>query len=175
MVSNGKEIKKCGGCIPYYSSPSAKLSCGPSSCTGGGNLPNGPLDMPIGCCSQKKQHPADLCPSIDSLSPLAAVIVCVVQLKDPSGVTSEQILDYYTNTLYPLSPSRQQITLFQVDALVAQAVRQGALRKTSSANGRVVVYSFFGDLPSNSGLVKEFGGSDIYQSCLGLFCLKRPS
>lgn len=161
--------KGTSGCVPYYSIPSAKLSCS-VSCAGGGNLPSGPLDSPVtnyGCHQKPKK-----CPDKNSFSTLAGIVVSVVDLGNPNGVTNEEILQYYTETLYPMVPKRQQLTLTQVNGYVNQAIRQGALRKTQS--GTVVVYSFFGDLPSNAALVKEFGGQSIYQSCLGLFCLKRP-
>jgi hypothetical protein len=147
------------GCIPDFSQPSAKLTC-PKFCSGGGNLPNGPL-VPCPACPGP-QYPADCPANLCALSPLARIIITIVQIRDANGVTNDQILAEHNDVVCPQNP----LTSAQVSRYVNLGVQRGALRRVAS--GGVRVYAFFGDLPSNLTLAEELGV--YYQLCLGLFC-----
>jgi len=92
------QTKTCatGGCIPTYSQPTAKLSCGPS-CAGGGNLPNGPLDPCPACpgLTFPEACPKDIC----RLSGLARIIVSIVRIRSSDGATEDQILQEHNNVV----------------------------------------------------------------------------
>ena len=147
-----------GGCIPDFSQPSAKFCC--SNTCSGGNLPNVPL-TPCPSCPGAS-FPEDCPQNICSLSALARIIVTIVQIRDSDGVTNHQILQEHNSMVCPEDP----LTLEEVSRNVNLGVRRGALKRVSS--GEVRVYAFFGELPSNMGLMKELGV--YYQLCLGLFC-----
>lgn len=138
-----------------YSIPSQTSVCGAGS-AGGGDLPNGPLEVP--CPKNTSCIPPD---QYCTLSPLARVIITVTQLRREEGVSEEEIFDYHNNILCP----ENQLTEAEVDAAVRKGLRQGALQQLPTG---IKVYGFFGDLPSNMQLVQELGTS--YQICLGLFC-----
>ncbi len=145
-----------GGCIPDFSQPSAKICC---SGSGGGNMPNGPLIPCIDCPGPT--FPED-CRNVCNLSPLARIIATIVRLADNDGVSNDEILQEHNDVVCPQKP----LTIDQVTAQINIGVQRGALRRTAS--GRVRVYGFFGQLPSNLSLFKELGV--YYQLCLGLFC-----
>jgi hypothetical protein len=71
-------------------------------------------------------------------------------------------MQVHNDTVCPENP----MTANAVSRNVSLGLQRGALRRLSS-NG-ISVYAFFGELPSNWGLMKELGL--YYQLCLGLFC-----
>jgi hypothetical protein len=85
----------------------------------------------------------------------------VIQLRNPAGVSEQQILDYHNNTLCPENPLTDRILM----TAISKGLRQGALQQIPTG---IKVYGFFGNLPSNVQLVQELGAG--YQLCLGLFC-----
>lgn len=154
-----RNVCTLSGCVPDFSQPSAKLTCA-KSCFGGGNLPNGPL-VPCPACPGAK-FPDD-CPSNTcELSPLARIIITIVNIRDSDGVSEDQILQHHNDSICPSIP----LTANEVSKNVRVGLQRGALRRAVS--GGIRVYAFFGELPSNLGLMKEFGV--YYQLCLGLFC-----
>lgn len=145
--------------MPDYSQPSAKLCCA-KSCSGGGNLPNGPL-VPCPACPGAK-YPESCPTNYCKLSPLARVIISAVRIRAEGGVTEEQILEEHNEFLCPNKP----LSAAEVHNLVRLALQRGALRRISTGN--LAVYAFFADLPSNLSLAEELGPH--YQLCLGMFC-----
>jgi hypothetical protein len=147
------------GCIPDFSQASAKLG-GYGSAQGGGNLPNGPLVPCIDCPSSK--YPDNCRTDICNLSPLARIIIAIIELSNVNGVSNDEILAQHNQITCPSKP----LTLAEITVFVNRGVRNGALRRVLETDN-VRVYGFFGQIPANLNLLRELGTD--YQLCLGMF------
>ena len=156
-----KTTCSAAGCVPNYSEPTRKFGCG-KTCSGGGNNPNGPLDVPIcGKCPGPK-FPEDCPQNICALSLTARLVSSAVRLRNPNGSTVTEIFNYHNTTLCPTNPT----TLSEANNAITKGIQTGVFRRTST--GTIKVYGSFGSLPSNLKLAEELG--PFYQLCLGLFC-----
>jgi hypothetical protein len=149
-----------GACAPPVSQPSAKLNSGCVANCNNGNLPFGDASA---CtkCPAKGSFP-ESCPVVCNLSPMARLVLAVVQLMNANGSSNSDILAQHNNVTCPEVP----LTLAEVNGNVDRGVRYGVFRRTAS--GGIRVYGFFGSLPSNITLAKELG--PWYQLCLGMYC-----
>lgn len=156
------------GCYLPYTLPSAKLSCTGGS-TGGGNLPNGPLDKPICGVTCETAEVCDIDTVLCALSPLARIVVAVVRLANPDGSSPSDITVYHNEVL--CTDPQSMLSELTVEALLRNGTGRGVFARVGESSYKV--YSFFASLPSNQDLLVEFGSN--YQLCLGMFCSSASS
>lgn len=152
-----------GACLLPVSQPTATSSAGcVANCHNGAPTVGAPncIDCPV-----QGSFP-ESCPNVCALSPTARLVLAVVQLMNSNGSTEDEILAQHNNVTCPEVP----LTAAEVARYVSRGVRYGVFRNTSS--GGILVYGFFGSLPSNRTLAAELG--PWYQLCLGMYC-RTPS